>query len=76
MAVLTQGLIPASVLLAEPPPAWLARWGEFAEGFSLSDPELSAQARLVLLDCLGAIAAGMQEPETRALSARLARRTG
>lgn len=76
MAVLTQGLIPSSVLLAEPPPAWLARWGEFAEGFSLSDPELSAQARLVLLDCLGAIAAGMQEPETRALSARLARRGG
>ena len=61
------------MLLAEPPPHWLSRWGIFAEAFSLSDGRLLAQAQLVLLDCLGAIAAGMQEPETRALAPRVSR---
>ena len=64
------------MLLAEPPPAWLARWSEFAAGFILTDAALLAQAKLVLLDCLGAVAAGMQEPETKALGKRLARHGG
>lgn len=76
MAVVTPNIIPASVLLAEPPPAWLARWSEFAAGFILTDAALLAQAKLVLLDCLGAVAAGMQEPETKALGKRLARHGG
>ena len=78
MAIVTPGVVPASVLLAEPRPAWLKRFAEAATTirFGDFDADLSAQARLVVLDCLGAIAAGMQEPEMRALTARLARRGG
>lgn len=72
------GLTPASVMLAEPAPAWARTWSDFAGDFDLrrAEPALIAQARLVLLDCIGAIAAGMQEPEARALAARLARTPG
>lgn len=72
------GLTPASVMLAEPAPAWVQAWRDLADGFDLrkAEPELIAQARLVLLDCIGAIAAGMQEPEVRRLAARLARNPG
>ncbi|WP_372094730.1 MmgE/PrpD family protein [Tistrella mobilis] len=78
MAIATPDVVPASVLLAEPRPAWLKTFAEAATGirFGDFDADLSAQARLVVLDCLGAIAAGMQEPEMRALTARLARRGG
>lgn len=76
MTIVTPGIVPASVLLAEPRPDWLDAWGRFAAGFTFDalSPDLLAQAKLVLLDCLGAIASGMQEPEVQALAARLARR--
>lgn len=72
MSIVTPGVQPASVLLRQERPAWLAEWGRFAAGF---DPaalptEVLARARLVLLDSIGVIAAGMQEPELRALLAR------
>ncbi|MCZ7676225.1 MAG: MmgE/PrpD family protein [Roseovarius sp.] len=72
------GLTPASVMLAEPAPARARTWSDFAGDFDLrrAEPALIARARLVLLDCIGAIAAGMQEPEARALAARLARTPG
>lgn len=76
MSIVTQGVVPASVLLAQPRPQWLAQWGAFAASLrgQALDPALAAQAKLVILDCIGAIAAGMQEPETRRLVARLGRR--
>ncbi|MBZ8131830.1 MmgE/PrpD family protein [Afifella sp. IM 167] len=76
MTLVTPKLVPASVLLAEPQPAWLTRWGAFASGLSwddLSEP-LAKQAKLVVLDCIGAVAAGMQEGETKKLASRLAAR--
>lgn len=74
MALTSPGLVPASVMLAEPPPTWLAEWGRFAADFDYAGAaaDLDAQTRLVVLDCLGVIAAGMQEPEARALAQRLA----
>jgi len=76
MSIVTPGVVPASVLLAQPRPQWLAQWGSFAAALRGKplEPALLAQAKLVILDCIGAIAAGMQEPETRALVARLGRR--
>lgn len=76
MSTTSPGLVPASVLLAEPRPDWLAHWARFATGFSVDKlpPSLLAQARLVMLDCIGAMAAGMQETENAALAGRLARR--
>lgn len=69
-------LVPASSLLAEERPDWLVQWARFAAGFSLRDvqPSVLDQTRLVMLDCLGVIASGMQEPENRALARRLAGR--
>jgi 2-methylcitrate dehydratase PrpD len=77
MSIVTPDIVPASVLLAEPRPSWLAQWGRFAEELRFEDlpAALVEQAKLVLLDCVGVIAAGMQEPEMRALVTRLARRT-
>lgn len=71
-------MTPASVMLAEPPPVWLPEWADFAAGFDFAraGPALDAQTRLVLLDCIGAIAAGMQEPENLALARRLSRLPG
>jgi len=76
MSLATPNLVPASVLLAEPQPEWLTRWGAFAVDLSFDDlPEpLVRQAKLVVLDCIGAIAAGMQEAETQKLAKRLAAR--
>ncbi|MBS7706582.1 MmgE/PrpD family protein [Chelatococcus asaccharovorans] len=78
MGIVTPNVVPASVLLAEPQPAWLICFAEFARALDFDDLDaaLVAQAKLVLLDCIGAVAAGMQEPETHALVARLARRGG
>ncbi|MFH6781004.1 MULTISPECIES: MmgE/PrpD family protein [Methylobacterium] len=76
MGIVTPGIVPATTLLAEPSPAWLGRWTAFAAGLTPADipqPALD-RARLVLLDCLGVIAAGMREPECRALAERLAAR--
>lgn len=76
MTIITSGITPASVLLAEPRPAWLTAWGEFGTRLSFNQlsPALIAQAKLVMLDCIGAMAAGMQEPEMLALAGRLAKR--
>jgi len=79
MGIVTPGIVPATTLMAEPAPAWLGRWTAFAADLRFSDlPEAAVdRARLVLLDSLGVIAAGMREPECRALAERLAaRRTG
>lgn len=76
MTIVTPGIVPASVLLAEPRPAWQHQWARFAASLRIDalPPALVAQAKLVMLDCIGAVAAGMQEPEVAALAARLARR--
>jgi 2-methylcitrate dehydratase PrpD len=76
MSIVSPNVIPASVLLAEPKPSWLTQWADFAEGLRFEDlsAALIEQAKLVLLDCVGVIASGMQEPEMRALVGRLARR--
>ncbi|RVU14361.1 MmgE/PrpD family protein [Methylobacterium oryzihabitans] len=79
MGIVTPGIVPATALLAEPSPAWVNRWTAFAADLSPADlPEAVVErARLVLLDSLGVTAAGMREPECRALAERLAaRRTG
>lgn len=79
MSIVTPGVIPASVLLSDAPPAWLGQWTSFAAGLTAADlpAPVIARAKLVLLDCIGVMAAGMQEPEMAALVARLAaRRTG
>ncbi|MDP9835454.1 2-methylcitrate dehydratase PrpD [Neorhizobium huautlense] len=77
-SVVSGGIIPASVLLAEPRPQWLIDWARFATDLAFDElsPDLIAQAKLVMLDCIGAIACGMREPEMLALAARLSRRGG
>lgn len=54
--------------------AWLAEWSRFAAALRFEDlpTEAVARARLVLLDTIGAIAAGAQEPEMAALTQRMA----
>lgn len=76
MSTATPHLVPASVLLGEPRPTWLTEWSAFATKLPFANlpPDLVAQAKLVLLDCVGAVAAGMQEPEVRRLVERLRRR--
>ncbi len=72
MSIVTPGILPASVLLQQRRPDWLVEWGRFAAGFSTADlpPEALQRARLVLLDSIGVIAAGMQEPELSSLLAQ------
>lgn len=76
--IVTPGVEPASTLVSGTRPDWLHRWGRFAAGTTWADlPEATrARSRLVLLDCLGVIASGMQEPEPQALVARLGARAG
>jgi 2-methylcitrate dehydratase PrpD len=78
MTILTPDVIPASVLLGAGRPDWMRQWGEFAAGLCFADlpDEVVARSKLVLLDCIGVIAAGMQEPEMRTLVMRLAARDG
>jgi 2-methylcitrate dehydratase PrpD len=78
MAIVTAGVAPASALLAAPPSAWLAEWAGFAARLRFADipAEVAAHARLVLLDCIGAIAAGAQEAEVQALATRMIAREG
>ncbi len=61
----------ATQLMAEPVPAWLDTWGDFAAGRPALPAEVAARARLALLDCIGAIAAGAAEAEVQALAARM-----
>jgi len=78
MAIVTKGVEPASALLAAAPSAWLAEWAAFAARTRFADipADITAHARLVLLDCVGAIAAGAQEAEVQALAARMIARDG
>ncbi|TWA74918.1 2-methylcitrate dehydratase PrpD [Azospirillum brasilense] len=78
MTSLSFDVKPASQLLAAARPSWLDRWGTFAAGLTFADLPATVveRAKLVLLDCVGVIAAGMQEPECRALAARLAETGG
>ncbi|MGG5811165.1 MmgE/PrpD family protein [Falsiroseomonas sp. CW058] len=78
MAIVTPGVEPASALLAAPPSPWLEEWAGFAARLRFADlpAEVAARARLALLDCIGAIAAGAQEAEVQALAARMIEREG
>jgi 2-methylcitrate dehydratase PrpD len=78
MAIVTPGVEPASALLAAPPSPWLEEWAGFAARSRFSDmpPEVAQRARLVLLDSIGAIAAGAQEAEVQSLAARMIAREG
>ena len=68
MAIITPGVLPASVLVTLERPAWLAQWAEFACALRYEDlpTEVVERTRLVILDCLGAIIAGRGEPEVQA----------
>jgi len=76
MTIVTQNVVPASVLLQDGQPDWLRQWGAFAARIRFPDlpSPVVERTKLVLLDCIGAIAAGMQEPEMRNLVQRLANR--
>jgi 2-methylcitrate dehydratase PrpD len=78
MPIITPGVRPASELLAAPPPAWLHAFADFAARTRVEDvpADILAHARLVLLDCIGVIAAGAQEPELLALAGRMIAREG
>lgn len=67
-------VVPASVMLNQPTSGWLDRWALFAveqRSAALPDAVLD-RARLVLLDSIGVIAAGMQEADVAALVRRRA----
>lgn len=78
MTIVTQNVIPASVLLQAEQPQWLQQWGRFAADTRFADLPAAVveRTKLVLLDCIGAIAAGMQEPEMRNFVSQLGRREG
>lgn len=83
MAIVTAGVLPASVLVTGKTPAWLKRWSRFARALRFEDlpPVVVERARLVMLDSLGAIIAGRAEPEVGKAAKALAktaraRRTG
>lgn len=74
MNIVTPGVLPASVLLRQGRPDWLEQWSRFAAECRPADlpREARERAKLVLLDSIGVIASGMQEPELKALLPRLA----
>lgn len=74
MAIVTPGVKTATELAAEPRSPWLEEFARFAAGLSFHDlPEaVVARAKQVIYDSIGAVAAGMAEPEMRAFSDRLA----
>ncbi|MGG5822180.1 MmgE/PrpD family protein [Falsiroseomonas sp. HW251] len=78
MAIVTKGVEPASVLMAAAPPAWLDQWCGFVAKLRFADlpAEVAQRTRLALLDCIGAISAGAQEPEVQALATRMTAREG
>jgi 2-methylcitrate dehydratase PrpD len=75
MAIVTQGVVPASALVTGKRPSWLRQWSGFARKARFEDlpEEVVARSRLVILDCLGAVIAGRAEPEAIAAKARLAK---
>lgn len=76
MTIVTPGVLPASLLVTGRTPTWLRETGRFlkAATYESLPPAVADHARLVLLDCLGAIAAGRAEPEVMAAAKRLAKR--
>jgi 2-methylcitrate dehydratase PrpD len=56
-------------------PQWLDRWADFAATLTAEQlpRDVVARTKQVLFDCIGAIAAGAQEPEMQRLTARLCR---
>jgi 2-methylcitrate dehydratase PrpD len=75
MAIVTPGVIPASILVTNQQPKWLKQWAAFARATQFDDlPEAVVErARLVMLDSLGAIIAGRAEPEMGRAMKRLAK---
>jgi 2-methylcitrate dehydratase PrpD len=78
MAIITQGVIPASRLVAQAPPAWLTQWASFAHDLRFEDLPVPVvdRAKLVILDCIGAITAGRAEPEVKAAQGLLRPKPG
>lgn len=56
-------------------PPWLDRWADFAVTVTPDSlpGDVVTRTKQVLFDCIGAIAAGAQEPEMQRLTARLCR---
>jgi 2-methylcitrate dehydratase PrpD len=75
MAIITPGVVPASVLVTGKTPKWVRQWASFARRSSFGDlpPAVVERARLVMLDSFGAIIAGQREPEVQAAARRLAK---
>jgi 2-methylcitrate dehydratase PrpD len=75
MAIVTPGVVPASVLVTHRKPKWLKQWAAFARSTQFDDlPEAVVErSRLVMLDSLGAIIAGRAEPEMGKAMKRLAK---
>ncbi len=73
MAIVTPGIVPASVLVTGRQPAWLKQWGRFATATRYEElpPEVVERTKLVLLDCMGAMIAGRGEPEVTKAEVRL-----
>jgi 2-methylcitrate dehydratase PrpD len=59
-------------------PRWLDRWADFATTMTAEalPRDVAARTKQVLFDCIGAIAAGAQEPEMQRLTERLCRGFG
>ena len=83
MAIITEGVVPASELVTGKRPKWLKDWARFARAtkFETLPEAVVDRTRLVILDCLGAMIAGRSEPEVQAVTKRLgkagkARRAG
>ena len=75
MAIVTPGVVPASVLVTGVQPKWLKTWARFARAttFETLPEAVVERSRLVMLDSLGAIIAGRAEPEMAAAGKRLAK---
>lgn len=78
MAIVTPGVKTATELAAEPRSPWLGDFAAFAAKLTFADlpAEVVERTKRVIADSIGAIAAGMAEPEMRALLDRLARLEG
>jgi 2-methylcitrate dehydratase PrpD len=72
MAIVTPGVLPASKLVTAQHPPWLLQCSEFARAlrFEHLPADVVDRARLVILDCLGAIIAGRREAEVSAVDRR------
>lgn len=73
--LLSHGVVPASRLVTGKHPAWLKQWARFAASLRFEDLPATAidRARLVVLDCMGAVLAGRAEPEVMKAAKRLAK---